>query len=632
MGRRPGPLTGSLIRLEPAVGAESCAQLRRCVDMLSGVSRLLADATGVRDFLAAACELAVATGGYAASAALLFDDEEGPPTARCVACASADPELSERLRIEITAALHRRGSMVNRALQKGETCVCESPSDQQATAHLQLLMLRLGVESAIALPLLSETKPVGLLFLVASASGAFSADEEELLQHVAATLSFAIRSFRQQVAIRRLSSFDPQTALARRTLFCERIEGHLRQIVRSHCYLAVMVLDIERLSVINDSMGRAGGDQVLKLVGLRLSQVYGPQRVAHFGGGTFAVYVDTGAFRPCEQVFRRVASVFDLPYTVEGVELSVSVRVGAASYPGDARAADRLVQSAESALRDARTHGERTLAFSAQKHLEVVDHLMMEHRLRSAFKRREFRLHYQPQVDTVTGRITGAEALLRWTDEQLGNVAPTVFLPVIESRGLMGELGGWIAQQAAEDLRDWRRGGLPPLRVAVNVSTSQLRMSDFCETFQRACGSWREDAWGLDIEITEGALQDGAEREIGKLAQLRSRGVRVAIDDFGTGYSSLARLISLPVDILKIDRSFIPRESADVGKLALLRTIVGIGKALNMSTVAEGVETDEQLFLLRSTGCHQYQGFLHSRPMAAVDFRQFIQDNCREDR
>jgi EAL domain-containing protein (putative c-di-GMP-specific phosphodiesterase class I) len=250
----------------------------------------------------------------------------------------------------------------------------------------------------------------------------------------------------------------------------------------------------------------------------------------------------------------------------------------------------------------------------------MVGRLALEHKLRLALDREQFELYYQPKVNVVSRRIEGVEALIRWRDPDAGLVSPAAFLPLLESTGLIVEVGDWVIRTAALDCQRWMRSGLAPLRVAVNISPSQLRLPVFVENFLNALAGWSTPQAGLDIEITEGALHEDLAAEVGKLELLRAAGVKIAIDDFGTGYSCLSRLAKLPIDTLKIDRTFTCEVPQDhVGKM-LVQTIITLARAFKLTTVAEGVETQEQLDFMRQIGCDQSQGYLDSHPLPSNEF------------
>jgi EAL domain-containing protein (putative c-di-GMP-specific phosphodiesterase class I) len=300
------------------------------------------------------------------------------------------------------------------------------------------------------------------------------------------------------------------------------------------------------------------------------------------------------------------------------------VKAGLARFPEAGADAESLLQNAEAALHQARKSGDRHLRYRRDMSAEVLERLALEQRLRAALEANQFVLHYQPTVDLVSGAIVGAEALLRWRDPARGLVAPDGFLSVLESTGLILEVGEWVLRQAIADLRCWQQLGNRPMRVAVNVSPVQLRQQDFAARFLAIAQLRAQGFGGLDVEITEGVLLEDPVFLADTLQRLRDEGVHVAIDDFGTGYSSLSRLSQLPVDTLKIDRCFITRLVEDPTAQAVVSTIVSLARAFKLGTVAEGVETVEQFKLLQSLGCERSQGYLHSRPVPAEQFEALL--------
>ncbi len=276
-------------------------------------------------------------------------------------------------------------------------------------------------------------------------------------------------------------------------------------------------------------------------------------------------------------------------------------------------------------MRKARAAGKKHVRYDSATRSEGVDQLALEHRLRLALERQEFVLYYQPKVNVVTRRIQGAEALLRWRSPEDGLVPPAVFLPLLEATGLIVQVGDWVINQAARDCQKWLNSGLPPVRIAVNIAPTQLRHADFVRSFLRIVGPWSTKTCGLDIEITEGVLQEDSLAEVRKLKMLRDSGCKIAIDDFGTGYSSLSRLASLPIDTLKIDKCFVSQSLESASGVSLVKTIIALARAFNMTTVAEGVERQEQLDTLWHLGCDQSQGFLHSPAVTADEFAALLQ-------
>src|SRR6185437_13704573 len=391
--------------------------------------------------------------------------------------------------------------------------------------------------------------------------------------------------------------------------------------------VVVVAFDVERLGAINDSLGRHVGDRVVQFVADALRCNFGGSEwLAHLEGGNFAAAVlDCPSYEEAVRLIHdRITAAFGKPLALAGHEIPVTVRAGLARYPENGADAEALLQNAEAALHKARNTGERFLRYRRELSAEVTDRLALERRLRTALDDNQFLLHYQPKVSIATGELVGAEGLLRWKDPQRGLVGPAVFLPVLESTGLIVDVGDWVVHQAARDLERWAGMGLKSVRLAVNVSPLQLRDPDFAKRFFAAARSSLGSAAGIDIEITEGALLDGTVFLGRTLQVMRDEGVRVAIDDFGTGYSSLSRLADLPVDTLKIDRSFISRMAGDKTVQAVVATIVSLARAFDLRTVAEGVEREEELALLGELKCEQSQGYLHSPPLPVEAFEALL--------
>ncbi len=613
-------------RLERRRQEAQIARLTRVLRMLSGINGAVLRTRDGSELFTEACRLAVTVGGYSTAIVLLPN-----PTTRTVqpiACSGVDTEATDIVRSAINESLGRETSIPNYVLRTGTAFVCNDTAELTGTACFPEMMLLAGFRSIVALPLLIDKTAIGVLMLTATDAGTLSDEELQMLREVAANLTFALQYQQKDNTVRFLSHFDAHTSLAKRSLFCERVERVLARPANRRVRRAVAVVDVEKLSVINDSFGRHTGDLVLQHVADRLRRhFHDTELLAQFGGGTFAFAVDVigNAAEPMATLQGHLAAVFGRPFEIEGREIPVTVKSGLALYPEDGKEAAGLVQNAEAALRSARTSGQRHLHFSLEQHSEVVARLALEHKLRTAIERQQFELHYQPKVSLGSRRIEGVEALIRWRDPGSGLIAPGAFLPLLESTGLIIEVGDWVLEQAARDCQHWQRLGLPAIRVAVNISPIQLRRPDFAKRFLQITAPWANAACGLDIEITESTLFDDCAAEVNKLKLLRTAGIRIAIDDFGTGYSSLSRLSDLPIDTLKIDRSFINRLPDDGLGKTLVSTIISLAHVFGMSVVAEGVETEGQLGMLRELGCDQVQGFLLGKPVARDVFTELLQ-------
>jgi diguanylate cyclase (GGDEF)-like protein len=618
-------LADAEMRQERVRQEQQIARLDRVLGILSAVNALVVRVRDRKELLHETCRLAVGVGGYLS--AVIYSKIPGTPTLSTVAWSGTDALLRS-----LPDPPDVQTDVVGRIVRTGKVFLCIDAENPSIPPQLREAMLSGELSAVVGLPLLVDRTPIGALLLAARESEAVSLEELRTLREIAGNLSFALQYLQKDSKVRMLSHFDARTGLAKRSLFCDRLSRVLTDSGKADARIAVCVIDIERMSLINDSFGRRIGDLLLEHVADRLrSRFRNNDCEAHFGGGTFAVFADANSLDGealLSMMREHATALFGRPFVIEQHEISVAVRSGLALHPTDGVEANALVQHAELALQEARASGVRQLNYSAEKHSEMMARLALEQKLRIALERRQFVLHYQPKVDFATRRICGAEALLRWQDPQSGLIPPGDFLPLLESTGMILEVGAWVIEQAASDCYEWLRAGLPPIRIAVNISPAQLRQSDLTAQFLSATGAWATAGAGLDVEITEGALHGDSAPEIARLQQLRATGTRIAIDDFGTGYSSLSRLSALPVDTLKIDRSFVMRLEANSQGNALVHTIISLARAFSMTTVAEGVETAQQFAALLGAGCTQSQGYLHSRPVPAEQFVKLLRDGA----
>lgn len=619
-------LKDAKLREKSHAADQQVTRLTSVLQMLSGINTALVRIHDRDELLSETCRLAHKVGGYAIAIVALIN----PVTrlARPVGWAGPDylPDPAREFPVGDSEA--QDTSLMGRVIRMGETTLCEDVASSPLPIDGREALLAAGVNALACLPLKVDNTPVGSFLFGVRESGVMSQDELLLLEEVASNLSFALQYLETQDAARFLSYFEPLTGLAKRALFCERLSRLLTRGTESLPRLAVTVFDIDHLSVINDSFGRHTGDRLLQCVSERLKGQYpDTEQLAHLGGGTF-VSVSALA-EQSEDEFRtlhhEVVRVFDRPFSVDGREITVTVKCGVACYPENGQEPNELVQNAEAALKEAKTSGEQYLHHRIEMNSELARRVGMEHRLRSALENNEFVLHYQPKVTLRTGKIASVEALLRWNDAEHGLLLPSAFLPMLESAGLMAAVGAWVLRQAAADCRLWRSLGSSPIRVAVNVSPPELRRRNFAREILEGIGDLSGDShWGVDIEITEGALFGDSSSCVHALRLLRAAGIRVAIDDFGTGFSSLGRLSELPIDTLKIDRMFTSRLPGDRKSCTLVTTIIGLAHAFDMTTVAEGVENQAQLDFLVREGCDESQGYLHSRPLPREELERLL--------
>jgi diguanylate cyclase (GGDEF)-like protein/PAS domain S-box-containing protein len=593
---------------------ERIARLTRVLQMQSGINAAVVRIRDRDELLREACRLAKHVGGYDHTSVSRVS-----PDGRKVVVwyeSGSDERQNQPREYSISDGSEPDTSLVGRALRTGEITVCADLTKSEPVVANREELIRHGYRSIVALPFIVDGERLGALTLCSRENHLVRDEELSLLQEVAANLSFALQFRQKEDAIQQLAYFDSLTGLAKRGLFCERLDELLRHGAGPAVRPSVVAFDVDRLSNVNDTYGRHVGDLLLRAVADRLKQQLDDEkRFGYLGGGTFAFAMPQPESSDESATALLESAVFHDPFDIEGRSLRVAFKSGIARYAHAGEDGNTLVQRAEAALKQAKASGEQYLHYQLQMHSEAAERLALEHRLRGALDEDQFVLHYQPQVSVETGRIEGVEALLRWNDPQSGLMPPARFLPLLESSGMIVSVGDWVLRKAAEDCRRWRLAGFEPLRVAVNVSALQIRRRTFVENALKAAAGCTSDGFGLDIEITEtGLLQDidGTSR---KLRELRAAGVRIAIDDFGTGYSSLGLLSKLPVDLLKIDRAFISGLPADRASVTLVSSIIGLASAFDLTTIAEGVESQSQLHLLRELNCHQSQGYYHSRPV-----------------
>jgi diguanylate cyclase (GGDEF)-like protein len=428
---------------------------------------------------------------------------------------------------------------------------------------------------------------------------------------------------RAEGRITHMAHHDSMTGLANRVLLRERLEQALGRMLEQESKLAVLYVDLDCFKDVNDALGHPVGDALLRMAAERLRGcVRDGDTVARLGGDEFAVIQDS--IRGDDQatdLAKRIAEVIGAPFQVEGHDVTVSASIGIAMAPRDGDDPDTLLKFADMALYAAKTDGRRTYRFfEPEMNARLHARRALETDLRLAFARNEFELYYQPTIDVASGRIVGFEALLRWHHPERGMVAPSDFIPLAESIGLIVPLGEWVLRQACAEAARWP----DEVTVAVNLSPLQFKNANLVQTVMGALAAAGLPPRRLELEITESVLLQENENNPATLHRLRDLGVRIALDDFGTGYSSLSYLRVFPFDRIKIDGSFVKELPHNVESVSIVRAMADLARGLRMATTAEGVETPEQLEVLRADGVTAAQGFLFSRPLPAGDLHALL--------
>jgi len=425
-----------------------------------------------------------------------------------------------------------------------------------------------------------------------------------------------------------LTNFDPLTNLPNRTWLTERLLLSIVTARRSHKKVAVLFLDLDRFRDVNEQVGPAIGDNILRAVAQRLQQTLPGHTVARLGGDEFAVVLgNLDDADTSERIAQQILTAFDSPLTLgEHVKFTVFFSIGISLYPNHALNPDDLLKQADIAMYQAKAGGRRTfMRYDRQMDTKTRQRTAISSTLRKVLERSELTLAFQPRLELATSRITSVEVLLRWFNREHGEIDPANFIPLAEESGMIMEISQWALKEACLTLSDWRRQGLPELRMSVNVSLLQLLRDNFPEMVQGILQDTRVPPQALELELTETMLMVDTEYTANTLQVFRDMGVSVAVDDFGTGYSSLAYLKQLPVDTLKIDKTFIKDLHNKAEDATIVTSIIHMGHSLGLKVVAEGVETNAQQQFLLSQGCDEIQGFWLAKPLAAAQALTFIQ-------
>lgn len=422
-----------------------------------------------------------------------------------------------------------------------------------------------------------------------------------------------------------LANYDILTGLPNRTLFNDRIDHQIRIAQRNNTEMAVMILDLDHFKNVNDTLGHQIGDKLLIEVAKRLkTAIREEDTISRLGGDEFILFLPDTEADGAARVAEKLLNEASFSYKVLDHDLTVTPSIGIAMYPGDGESFDKLYQCADVAMYRAK-HGGRNLYrfFTAEMQAVSVRKLSVESTLRVALDKNEFQLHFQPQISVHDGRMIGAEALLRWHSQELGMVSPAEFIPIAENSGQILQIGEWVLRRATQQLSTWMRGGMAPIVIAVNLSAVQFRHPRLPELVTEILHEVNIPAELLELELTEGVALDDPDGAVAIMDNLHHRGIRMSIDDFGTGYSSLSYLKRFRIYKLKIDQSFVRGIHQNPEDQAIVKAIINLADSLGMQTIAEGVETEEELGFLRKHGCKEVQGYLFSKPLTPQEFMAF---------
>lgn len=600
----------------------------RSLRLLSASNRTLLHSTDEEELLFQVCRIAVEIGGYTTAwvGLALHDDEKS-----ITPLAWHGIEEDQLARLPNSWQEGEQGaSAMATAIRTGIPQVRSDILNDSRMAPWHTIARELHHQSAITLPLRIDDEVIGGLAIYAPEPYAFQQAERELLQELADDLSFGIQTIRMrrahekaQAHVRRLAYYDQLTGLPNRIKFKEQLEQSMSAAAADRGQFTLLLLDLMHLREINESHNHDLGDQILVRVAGQLQEICGPECFVARFGGDFAIICPDSDQVTSTFLAEKIITAITAPFHLAGQRLNISSSIGMAVYPGDGKQPSALLSKADLAASRAKTAGGGFSFYRTEMGEHLARTLTLANRLEQAMQQHALQLFYQPKVDLLTGQLEGAEALLRWHDPILGWISPAEFVAVAETRGMMVELGAWVLRSACCQIRQWQDEGLfQSGRIAVNISVRQLEDGNFFDLLATTLAETGVTPDSLELELTESILMSDPERITGMLAVLKGQGFSLAIDDFGTGYSSLAYLKRFPVDTLKIDRAFVRDMLEDQNDQAIVSSIVAMAQQMGYATVAEGIENEEQRFLLLQLGCLRGQGFHFSRPLPTEQFRE----------
>lgn len=419
-----------------------------------------------------------------------------------------------------------------------------------------------------------------------------------------------------------LAHHDPLTELPNKIYFNEKLERLLKANKTEKSGFALLLVGLDHFKNINDILSHQAGDELLQKISVKLSHLLrSDETIAKLGGDEYIILLENIKNDRIQTIANRVLRNLAKPFRIRNQDIFITASIGISVYPEDGDNAETLIKNADAAMYEAKASGRNCYQFYREELMEIArERLLIEAYLRKAIDLNEFTIHYQPQVHIPSGNLTGAEALLRWNNEKLGSISPLSFIPIAEEIGLIGQIGEWVLKTACLQFIHWQKQGLNIPQIAVNLSMKQLEKGNFVETVQKIISETGIDPNCLELEITESVIMKRTDYVISTLEGLRNLGIKLSIDDFGTGYSSLSYLSNLPVQKLKIDKSFVKEMGINQSNEAIVKAIIGIARSMGLAIIAEGVETSHQASCLITEGCLEAQGFLYNKPLSSDEF------------
>jgi len=614
---------------EQTAQAQRIAHLNRLYEVLSAINSAIVRIRDRNELFQEACRIAVHHGAFSLAWIGVID----PNTfdGKVMAWSGSEVDYVDNIKLTTRADAPHASWPACLAMREMRPVICNTLIDPALTG-LKPLLREPADRSIAAWPIVISNRATAVIELHMPVTNFFNEEQIKLLDELASDLSFGLQFIQKDEELNYLAYYDLLTGLPNNTLFRDRLAQFIHGAKHDHSIAVVIMIDLQHFARLNDAMGRHAGDAILREAAKRLDSELGERySVARVGGHTFSVAI-TGLQRGTDVIpllEQQIFDVFNQPFVLEHQEVRVRIRAGLALYPEDGEDAEVLCKHAEAALNNAKSSGEHYLYYASQMNAASAARLALENELRVALERQQFIVHYQPRVDLLSGRIAGAEALIRWQHPQRGLISPMEFVPLAEEIGLMVSIGAWIIDAVCAQQAAWLAGRVGTVPVAVNLSATQFKQGQVLQTIKSVIDRYKLPTHYIEFELTETVLMNDLEAATHYLQALKALGVKLSLDDFGTGYSSLAYLKRFPFDFVKIDQSFISGITYNPEDAAIALAVIQMAHSLKLRVVAEGVETEGQLNYLRRHRCDEIQGYYFSKPVPVAEFEAMLQADKR---
>lgn len=625
-------ITASREVTDRVLAEEAARHAKRMYAALSATNEAIMHAETPETLFSEVCRVAVESGELAAAHILLFNQDSG--NLDVVAMAGTGQDRTRQAVISTDPSRAEGLGIAGTAFRMGRPEVTDDFMNDPRTRPWHHLAEKTRLKAAAAVPILEDGRPLGVLYLCAGDRRAFDSEVIALMERMAGNVSHALRTLeheadrkRAEERVRYLATHDSLTGLPNRAMFGELLDQAVVTARRYGHRPAVLFIDLDRFKLVNDSLGHAAGDLLLQEMARRLKAVLRESDVlSRLGGDEFVVLLHNVAHPDDTSVVaRKLLDAALESVNVLGQDCRVTASIGISVYPDHGEDQQTLMKNADTAMYLSKEKGKNTYEFYVDgMQSQSNERLVLEAALRNALINDEFELHYQAKLDLNTNHITGVEALLRWSHPEMGDISPQQFIPLCEENGSIVPIGRWVLETACRQNMEWQHQGLPPVKMAVNVSARQFSDPDLLQHIRDALDKTGMEPSLLELELTESMVMLDPEHTIRTLKQLREMGVRTALDDFGVGYSSLAQIKGFPIDTLKVDRSFIRNLPESDHDRAITEAIINMARTLSLTVIAEGVETEAQETFLRGISCDESQGFYFSRPTSAEAFSDLL--------